>query len=163
MNTMTQGLDARKYLTGWLSGLVNMYTADINAIPEDKWTAGFGGCTRNAAELTADTIAMMNWVTNAIGGEIGQLGEEQTAQLAKTHTETREKAAAALAMAADEFSAAVNGASDETLNSAVMAPWGMEAPLFSLAHIAVSHVWYHDGQLNYKQCLLGDEKVHWMD
>jgi hypothetical protein len=41
--------------------------------------------------------------------------------------------------------------------------WQIPTPLFTLAHIAVSHLWYHDGQLNYIQALLGDEKVHWMD
>ena len=38
----------------------------------------------------------------------------------------------------------------------------MDAPVYMIAQIMVSHIWYHDGQLNYIQSLLGDEKVHWM-
>ncbi|MEZ5162652.1 MAG: hypothetical protein R2688_02665 [Fimbriimonadaceae bacterium] len=50
------------------------------------------------------------------------------------------------------------GASDELLNKPITAPFGMEMPVFAIAQIAVSHVWYHDGQLNYIQSLLGDDK-----
>ena len=42
-----------------------------------------------------------------------------------------------------------------------MAPWGMESKLYEFAQIAISHIWYHDGQLNYVQCLLGDGDYHW--
>ena len=61
------------------------------------------------------------------------------------------------------FGEALTGASDEALNTVITPPWKMPAPLFSLANVAVSHIWYHDGQLNYIQMLLGDGAVHWMD
>jgi len=41
-------------------------------------------------------------------------------------------------------------------------PWGAQS-LYSTAQTAVSHLWYHDGQLNYVQALLGDGEVHWME
>ena len=59
------------------------------------------------------------------------------------------------------FVEALSQADDATLNKVVMAPWGLEAPLLSLAHVISSHIWYHDGQLNFIQCLLGDGKYHW--
>src|SRR3954466_11965327 len=59
MSTTIQSIDARGYLIGWLKGLTGMYSADINAIPDDKWTATFGGCTRPANELTAEGISLL--------------------------------------------------------------------------------------------------------
>ena len=162
MSTITQGVDARTYLNGWLGALVQMYTADINAIPDEKWTESSGGCARCPGELTADTVALLNWTTEALKGNVVAAGEDYLNDQAKANCDTKAKGAGALAAAATDFQAALAGAEDGALNASVMAPWGMEAPLFMLAQIAVSHVWYHDGQLNLIQCQLGDDKVHWM-
>jgi hypothetical protein len=76
---------------------------------------------------------------------------------------TRDGARAEVNAAVADFGDALRSASDETLAAEVVPAWQIPTPLFTLAHIAVSHLWYHDGQLNYIQALLGDEKVHWMD
>ena len=52
-------------------------------------------------------------------------------------------------------------ANTNTLMKTATTPWQMEASLYSLAQMAVSHIWYHDGQLNYIQCLMGDGDYHW--
>jgi len=161
MNTTVEGIDARGYLIGWLKALTGMYTADINAVPEEQWTKTQGGCTRPANELTADAISLLIWTTNTIKGN--SIPSEEGAMKALTaEISTRHAAIAKLAEAVDDLASAVAGASDETLNKTVDAPWGMPTPLFMIAQIAASHIWYHDGQLNYIQCLHGDGKVHWM-
>jgi hypothetical protein len=33
--------------------------------------------------------------------------------------------------------------------------------MMMIAHVVSSHLWYHDGQLNYIQCLPGDGDYHW--
>jgi hypothetical protein len=71
-------------------------------------------------------------------------------------------AIARLSEATEALTGAIASASDDTLNQVVTPPWGMPAPLYICAQVAASHIWYHDGQLNYIQCLLGDDKVHWM-
>ena len=131
------------------------------AIPDASWGASQGGVSGSAASATADTVGMLNWTTSAIKGHVAA-GSYVSDEL-KTECATKGGAAAAMASAVASFSAALAEASDETLNSSVMAPWQMETPLFMLAQIAVSHVWYHDGQLNYIQAILGDPAVHWMD
>ncbi len=161
MSTTMQGIDAREYLTGWLKGLTGMTIADIKAIPEDKWTATFGGCTRPANEIMADTINLLFWTTAAIKDEHGDATEDYMKDLG-AQIATRDAAIATFTQAVEGFEAALNAASIERLTTVVTPPWQMPAPLFGLAQIAVSHIWYHDGQLNYIQCLLGDDKVHWM-
>ncbi len=161
MSTTLQGIDARGSLIGWLQGLTHMYSADVNAIPDDKWTATFGGCTRPASELTADAVSLLAWTTATILGKPTGDGEAAMTAL-KAACSTKAGAISQLETLGAEFSAALGAASDETLNTVVMPPWQMETPLYMLAQIAVSHIWYHDGQLNYIHCLLGDDKVHWM-
>jgi hypothetical protein len=162
MNTTIEGIDARGYLTGWLNGLVGMYSGDINAIPDDKWTANFGGCTRPANVLTADAISLLLWCTEALKGNVISDSEGNMMTQLAAEVSTKGVAIAKLSEAATGFTEALNAASDETLNTTVTPPWQMPAPLYMIAQIAVSHVWYHDGQLNYIQCLLGDDKIHWM-
>ena len=163
MSATIQGVDARSYLAGWLNALVGMYTADVNAIPEEKWTATHGGCTRPASELTADALSLLIWMTDALKGNVRTDSEEDVMEKINHLCATRESSLAALNDVVGNFQGALMGASDEDLNKKIMAPFGMEMPVFMLAQVAVNHLWYHDGQLNYIQCLLGDDKVHWME
>ncbi len=162
MSTTSQGIDARGYLKGWLMGLADMYQKDIRAIPEDKWHATYGGCTRSACDLTADALSLLVWTAEALKGNVVVAEEAYITQQIKGECSSRESACARLGTACGVFAAALSDASDEALNTVVTPPWRMDAPLFMIAQIAVSHVWYHDGQLNYIHTLLGDGKVHWM-
>ncbi|MCC6404669.1 MAG: DinB family protein [Fimbriimonadaceae bacterium] len=162
MSATIQGIDARGYLAGWLGGLVDMYSKDIKALPADKWDATHGGSTRSAAELTADAIALLDWTTDALKGNVREYGMDDIASM-KEKINSPQAAISQLSTSADAFNAALAGASDDALNSIVTPPWKMDAPLYILAQVAVSHIWYHDGQLNYIQALLGDGEVHWMD
>ncbi len=160
MTTTIEGVYARGYLAGWLQGLTAMTSADINAIPDDKWTESFGGCSKSANMLMADTITNLRWTTAVLQGKESSAYNDMgslAAQLAD-----KGAAISALNEATGEFASALAAADDGILNSTVMAPWQMPTPVFMLAQIAVSHVWYHDGQLNYIQTLLGDDKIHWM-
>ncbi len=162
MSTTTSAIDARGYLSGWLQGLQGMYTADINAIPDDKWKDTFGGCTRSACELTADAVAFTDWVARAINGDVDPNYNPDTMKVFVDRCSTKEGAVAGLQQHCTALFNAITTASDDDLQRTITAPWGMDTPAFMLAHIAVSHLWYHDGQLNYIQSLLGDGQVHWM-
>lgn len=161
METTAKGIDARKYLTEWLKIVTSMATADIRAIPEDKWTATFGGCTRPANFLAADALELMHWTAETLKGNSPPPGDYDSLGALAERIAKREDAISAFESASKELVAAINEASDETLSRIVKAPWGQEAPLFMIAQIAVSHIWYHDGQFNYIHCLLGDGKIYW--
>lgn len=162
MATAVQGIDARSSLAGWLAALTQMTSADIKAIPEDKWTATFGGCSRPANVLLADTISMLTWTTAALKGEEPASYDQSTMATLASAISDQSEAVSALQEAAQDFSEALTSCSEETLNSTITPPWQMPTPVWMIAHIAVSHVFYHDGQFNYIQCLLGDDKIHWM-
>lgn len=163
MSTTVEGIDARGMLIGWLHGVTGMYIADIKAIPDDKWTATHGGCTRPANELTADALTLLTWCTATLTGDTATAdGCYGTMKELAAEVSTKEAAIAKFGSTTQAFAAAVAAASDETLNKTITPPWQMAAPLYMICNVAVSHIWYHDGQLNYIQCLLGDGDVHWM-
>ena len=163
MSTETQGIDAKGYLSGWLMALADMTKKDIRAIPDDQWNATHGGCSKSASSAIADTIGMLDWTTEALKGNVAEVEGSYISEQLKSDCSTKDGASAKLDATAQAFAAALGSATDESLNAIVTPPWKMDAPLFMLAQIAVSHVWYHDGQLNYIQSLLGDGEVHWME
>ena len=162
MSTTMEGIDARGYLIGWLKGVTGMYVADIKAIPDDKWTATFGGCTRPANELTADAVSLLIWMAGVLTDSVPEGDHMEAMKQLTASLANRESAIAKISEASDNLASALAGASDEKLNQVITPPWQMPAPAYVLAQIAVSHIWYHDGQLNYIHCLLGDDKMHWM-
>jgi hypothetical protein len=161
MSETSTAIDPRATLIGWTNGLLGMYLADIKAIPDDKWNSSMGGCSRPPSEMTAEVVSLLDWTAAALQGDARPATEEELTAKAKSDCSTKEGAAAQMKRAVVAFSRALKDASDETLSSSVTAPWGLTAPLFTIAHITSSHIWYHDGQLNYIQCLLGDGKYHW--
>jgi len=163
MSTTVQGVDARAYLKGFLGAMVDMTSKDIRAIPDDKWHATYGGCTKSACDAAVDSIGTLAWTAKALAGNAEAVGESDLAARLRADCSTKEGAIAKLQASGNAFMAALSDASDESLNAIVTAPWGVDMPLFAIAQIAASHVWYHDGQLNYIQMLLGDENIHWRD
>jgi len=160
MSNTPEVVDGKVFLSHWLGALTGMYAADINAIPDDKWTAAHGGCTKDAGVLTADALSMLVWATEALKGNVIPAAEFGSIEVSARCT-TKADALATLTETTNNFQAALAGASSQALHTPVMAPFGMEMPLYMLAQLAVNHIWYHDGQLNFIKSLLCDEKVHW--
>ncbi len=160
--SLTQGINPKAYMSQWLDTLVQMYSVDIEAIPDDKWTMTFGGCTRPASDLTVDALGLLKWTTETFAGPVDPNRMESLRNELNMTCATRAGAKAELQKSAEAFKAALEAASEDQLSSMITAPWGMDAPLFAIVQVAVNHLWYHDGQLNYVHCLLGDDKVHWM-
>lgn len=163
MSTTATQLDAKALLNGWLQGVTNMFIADVKAIPDEKWNANFGGCTRPTCELAADAIGLLFWVTKAIEAQGTPPMEEGATERLSAACTTKDGAIKMLQMGSEGLSTALMAASEETLMKTAMAPWQMESTLYGFAQIAASHIWYHDGQLNYIQCLLGDGDYHWTE
>jgi hypothetical protein len=162
MNTIT-GLDVRAGLTTWLQTVNAFYCKDIMALPADKLDASPGGVARTPRQVTAEVIWLTKWGTAMLTGqEAPAMGEEAQTAIA-AHLTTTQSFCDNITSATNEFVAAINSASDETLMKMVTPPWQMDAPAHAVASIIVNHIWYHDGQLNYIQSLYGDEKNHWRD
>jgi uncharacterized damage-inducible protein DinB len=158
MNTTIQGVDARGYTAGWLNALTGMYLADIAAIAEDQLSVSPGGVARSANVISAETVDLMNWTAEALKGNSIEI--DHTHASAATMT-THAAITSAMQAATASLAQAITEASDETLNSMCTTPFGMTMPMFMVVQIAVNHIWYHDGQLNYFQALGGDGEIHW--
>ena len=160
-NTATQ-IDAISSLNGWLQGLTGMYVADITAIPDDKLDWCPGGCARTAKSITTEVIGMCYYTAAILKGQEPSMEEMEAMSSNLGDLDTKAKMIDAFQAGTKAMSEALATADSETLNKVITPPWQMDAPVYMIAQIMVNHIWYHDGQLNYIQALLGDEKVHWM-
>lgn len=156
--TTTTPIDAVANLNGWLQTLSHFLTVDIAAIPEDKLTWSPGGVARSAAGITSEVVNLCNWMAATLRGENAESTYGDDSVAPTTHAQL----IADIAAATGALSTALTSASNEALNAIVTPPWKMDCPAYMCAQIVTSHIWYHDGQLNYIQALLGDDKVHWM-
>ena len=60
----------------------------------------------------------------------------------------------------DEIMQAWDKFDEGELATTIQLPKG-ETSAIDLASLAARHANYHDGQLNYAQCIAGDNEVHW--
>lgn len=160
MSNVVEALDFRSGLIGWLDTLAGFFCKDIRALPEEALTKSPGGVAKTPAAIAAEVVSMCDWCTATLRGtnldsEAEHAGLPQYA--------TKAEICDAVSASAANLGSAIRDASDETLATIVTPPWQMPAPMAVHAQVAVNHIWYHDGQLNYLQALSGDSAVHWRD
>lgn len=159
MSNVADKIDINAHMVGWLGALTSFYVKDLKALPEDKLTATFGGCSKSPLDITGQVIGLFEFATLALQGKTSTGGEDADV----SSYDTMDKLVAAMQTASGNLAAAIQNASDEIWTQEVMPPWQMKDTVFGIVNTAINHVWYHDGQINTYQCLLGDDKVHWMD
>jgi hypothetical protein len=114
-------------------------------------------------DVSADVIGLLKWTTATLKGEDTSGFEDMTPEALAAKLTSHAAIIAELTSSTEALAGAIASANDETMNKMITPPWQMEAPMFMICMIAVNHIWYHDGQLNYFQALHGDKEVHWMD
>ena len=162
MSNVVEALDFRAGLVGWLNALAHFFCKDVEALPDASIGVSPGGVAKSPARIAAEVVSMCNWAAEALRGAAAPASEGDMEPLLPQYNDKAEIVAAVRA-AAGNLGAAIGEASDETLATVVTPPWQQTAPLATIAQIAVNHIWYHDGQLNYLQAIQGDGNVHWRD
>ena len=132
---------------------------DLVALPEDAVSKTFGGSSRSAADMVHEINLVNEHVTKTI---LGQPLFDWPEGWIKAPAELASKDA--LLSAFDKASAFVleslENLAEEDLAKAVTTERG-ETNGYERVRFMTVHVWYHSGQVNYIQTLLGDDAWHW--
>jgi hypothetical protein len=147
----------------WVIQLCRMYAADLKALTDEQYTSGCGGASRSPQGMTQEVVAMCKGAINLLNGADTMDYSEAVASGINADVATRESAAEAVKAVGSELASAIQNASDETFAREITTPWGMQMSIGMTVNVCSSHIWYHDGQINYIQLISGDENVHWMD
>ena len=160
MSNVAEALDFRSGLADWLGMLASFFCKDVQALPDEALMKSPGGVAKSPAQIAAEVVSTCDWCASALRGTAAVTTEEE---MPLPQYASKAEICDAVTASTTSLATAIREANDETLASIVVAPWQMPAPMAVHTQIAVNHIWYHDGQLNYLQALNGDADVHWRD
>jgi hypothetical protein len=153
--------DAKAYLVAALRVQHVRLVNDLKALPEEVRSQSHGGCARTPLNFIAECASLNNFIAEILErGDAKRLtDEEETALFASV--DTTDKAVTMLDQSVSRLQAAYESLDENTLGDMTDKPFGRPMQKFGPASLPINHMMYHDGQLNYIQTLLGDDKIHW--
>lgn len=163
MSATATTVDFKAHLVNSIRHQGEMFSKDIAAIPADKQDACPMGVARTPLNFMIECAWFNVMTAKAVSGEVMPMPTEEQRKAGYEMFGTMEKAFPHFKESVENLAAAIEGADESQLAAEIVAPWGAPISVYSLAHIAASHMGYHDGQLNYIQSLYGDGEMHWMD
>jgi len=154
-------LDIKQYLLSSLQMQHGRLVKDLNAIPAELHGQAPGGCVRTPINIITECAWVNGWISELLeGGPAKRLTDEEEAELYAS-IDTTAKALTMLDNSVNRLTAAYEALDPDTLGDITDRPFGRPVPKFQPAFLPVSHMMYHDGQLNLIQSLNGDDKIHW--
>jgi uncharacterized damage-inducible protein DinB len=145
-----------------VNGLRNAYKIfrqDLEALSEDAFNRSLGGKARTVADIVHEVNLVNDHITLTIKGEELFPWPEGwiTAPAGQT---TKEATLAAFDASSKKTLETVECFSAEELEEKVSTEHG-QTTRFERCRFMMLHLWYHSGQLNFIQTLLGDDEWHW--
>lgn len=159
MSETVTRVDVKDATISALRTIEGMFVSDLKWIPADKLGASPMGSARSAADFAGEVAGFNTYVAAALlgkGNEVNMEGLPSTADL------NCDQCSKCVSDSVQKLVDAISSISEEQFMQTVHAPWGSEMPGFELVRMAIWHMWYHDGQINYIQTLYGDTENHWM-
>ncbi len=161
MSTTATAIDFKEFLKGFAENTCKQYVSDLTAIPDDKIGVSPMGAARSPLHFSAECSGFNGMLVSALKGEAIQMPDEDGKAAFYASIDTKAKAISAIETSTSAVIDALGTVSDEALQTEIPMYWGGSMPLYQFAHLAISHMAYHDGQLNYIQSLFGDTDIHW--
>jgi len=156
---MASILDAAKGFTTWNA---ERLIKDAGYIPAEKLNWCAMACAKTAAQILAEIAESNSRIAASIRGEKPGPAEEAFAKRVE-QASTVEALGQLVLESARAVCQAIDSHSDADLEERITMPWGAVFPLAEAVLLPASHMNYHDGQINYIQLLLGDDKFHWAE
>lgn len=152
-------MDAKATVVKSLRNTHRIFSQDIAALPEEAMTKHFGGTTRTVADIVYE----VNLVTDHVGLTIsgGELFDWPEGWIkAPAGFETKKEISEAFDQSMQKVIDMAESYTSEFLLEPFQTDDG-ETTRFERFRFIVLHIWYHSGQLNFMQGLLGDDEWHW--
>jgi hypothetical protein len=154
-------LNVKEYLVSSLRMQHTRLVNDLKALPNETHLRSYAGCARTPLYMIAECAWVNDWMATFLEtGKSDRLPREEQDALFGS-VDTAEKALAMLDNSVNRLAAAYEALDENTLGDITDQPLGRPTPKFAPASLPIGHMMYHDGQLNYIQTLLGDDKIHW--
>jgi len=138
---------------------LSIFDQDLEAIPSEAVDKCLGGKARTVADIVHEVNLVNEDIRrNMIGEPVGEWPDGWIT--APENLRTKEAVLAAFRETSDRLKATITGWTDDDLAAKVTTEHG-ETDRSERCRFITLHLWYHSGQLNFIQTLLGDDGWHW--
>lgn len=152
-------MDEKTIAVEALRSAFRMFRQDLDALPEDAFDRCCGGKARTVADIVHEVNLVNDHVRATVCGE--PLFDWPEAWItAPENQRTKATVMAAFDASADKAVAAFEGMDGDRFMTPMEPEDPKSAPLGHLRFLLM-HCFYHSGQLNFIQTLLGDDAMHW--
>lgn len=142
-----------------VKGSFHLLKSDIKALPQDAIFKKFSDQTRSVADIIYEITLVNDHICRTISKK--DLFDWPEGWItAPSDWTTKEQVMAAIKESANLVKSTLTPLTEEEMSSPVETEHGPTNILERFQFIA-KHNWYHSGQLNYIQTLIGDDQWHW--
>jgi hypothetical protein len=152
-------MDSQTIAARGLKRACSIFRQDLEALPEEAFGKQFGGKSRTVADIVYEV--------NLVNDHVGlTMREEELFDWpegwikAPVELNTKEAALAAFDESSCRIMETVEGFSNDQWNAPLETDDGV-TDRFERCRFMTLHLWYHSGQLNFIQTLMGDDAWHW--
>ena len=138
---------------------INIFLKDLQALPEEAFTKSFGPATRTVADIVYEVNMVNDDIASVMQGQKASDWPEGWVK-APADFNTKDIVIAAFSASSANALAVASGFSNEELEAPLQTEDG-ETTRGDRCRFMTIHLWYHSGQLNFIQTLLGDDAWHW--
>jgi hypothetical protein len=152
-------MNAKEMALKNLDGISGIFVKDLEALPESAFTQKFGPKTRTVADIVYEVNLVNAHLAASMRGE-PQGAWPDGWVVAPAEFSDKQVIIDAFKSTMQGVIETVNSFSEESMFAPVQTENG-ETNVFERCRFMTIHMWYHSGQLNFIQTLVGDDGWHW--
>ncbi|HMS54478.1 MAG TPA: DinB family protein [Fimbriimonadaceae bacterium] len=137
-----------------------VFLADLQAMPDDAFAKKFGDATRTVADIVYEVNLVNAHVCALLRGEDPGAWPDGGWIKAPSDFQDKSTVIAAFEKSQKQILETLEASTAESMADVMKTESG-ETTRFGRFQFMALHMWYHSGQLNYIQTLLGDDQWHW--
>ena len=153
-------MEAKTIGTNAVKRSVQLMLNDLEALPESAFDQNFGGKSRTVADIVYEVIKVNDDIAANMRKEQTPPWPDDGWLKAPEDFRTKEAVIAAFKASSDKLTETVESFSEEQFAETITTEHG-ETNRFERCRFIALHIWYHSGQLNFIQTLIGDDDWHW--
>jgi hypothetical protein len=142
-----------------LKNACKLFMTDLQALPEESFTKSFGPATRTVADIVYEVNLVNDDVARVMRGQEALDWPEGWVK-APEGFNSKEVVVEAFRLSSERTMETAGSFSDEELESTIETAEG-DTTRAERCRFMTLHIWYHSGQINYIQTLMGDDGWHW--
>ncbi|MFN8219067.1 MAG: DinB family protein [Fimbriimonadales bacterium] len=138
-----------------------VFLQDLEALPEEAFATKFGPKVRTVADIVYEVNVVNDHLCKVMRGEDAGPWPFEGWVYAPEDFQSKETVVEAFRKSSESAIADAESFTDAQFEEPMQTEGGEPTSRFERFRFLTVHLWYHSGQLNFIQTLLGDDGWHW--